>query len=71
MSMSASKRTAARQFLEEVATFADSPAGEALIDSDPAMVCNMLIERAKTLRRIQSRSESNTVKPDLERVDPS
>lgn len=60
----ATKRTAAQQFLEEVATFADAPAGEALIDTDPAMVCRMLIDRARDLRRIQCRSESNKVKSE-------
>jgi len=58
------KRTAAQQFLEEVATFIDAPAGEALIDTDPAMVCRMLIDRARDLRRIQCPSESNTVKSE-------
>ncbi len=43
------KRSAAEQFLLEVATFCDAPAGEALIDSDPAMVARMLIDRAKSL----------------------
>ena len=46
---------AEQQFLLEVATFADAPAGEAMIDSDPAMVCQMLIDRAKELRLRQKR----------------
>jgi hypothetical protein len=43
------KRTAEEQFLIEVATFADSPAGQAMLDSDPAMTARIFIDRARKL----------------------
>ncbi len=38
-----------REFIHDLATFADSPAGEALIEFDPAKVVRMLIDTAKVL----------------------
>ena len=49
------KRSAADQLLVEIATFADSPAGEALLASEPAMVAKLFIDRARALLAVQNR----------------
>jgi len=53
MATKITKRTAAEQFLMEVATFMDSPAGEALAQSNPKMTLDLIFERAKKLRAMK------------------
>lgn len=47
------KRTAAEQFLIEVATFMDSPAGEAMATTNPKQTLEIIFERAKKLRAMK------------------
>ena len=47
------KRTAAEQFLIEVATFMDSPAGEAMAVANPKQTLEIIFERAKKLRKMK------------------
>lgn len=47
------KRTAAEQFLVEVATFMDSPAGEAMAKADPKQTLEVIFERAKKLNAMK------------------
>jgi hypothetical protein len=41
--------TDANAFLLEVASFDASPAGQALIETDPAMVLRLIMDRAKAI----------------------
>lgn len=47
------KQTAALQFLAEVATFINSPAGEAMANANPKMTLEIIFERARKLQAMK------------------